>query len=127
MRTVNRVLKIKAAEEKELRKAIFTKLASEKISKKLLYQLITELDFHFNSIYDNYDSEPEETLVKLESVVKEEVRPKGKVGAETLVKIERDFFDREEGLRIFDRSLRRPMSSLYRDYLFEGLKTRKAL
>lgn len=55
MKAVNRVLKIKTTDMKELQKTIISKLSSEKINKKMIYQLIVELDMYLNCIEDNYD------------------------------------------------------------------------
>jgi len=59
MNVVNKVLKVRANEAKELKKVLTSRLTSDKISKKLMYQLIIELDLYLNCIEDNYD-EPSE-------------------------------------------------------------------
>ena len=59
LKTVNRVFKFKVKDSKELNKVLMKKLSSEKMTRKIINQLIVELDLFFNSIHDNYESSVE--------------------------------------------------------------------
>ena len=59
LKTVNRVFKFKVKDSKELNKVLMKKLSSEKMTRKIINQLIVELDLLFNSIHDNYESSVE--------------------------------------------------------------------
>lgn len=63
-KAVNQALKVKATDFRDMRRLIISRLA-EKQNKQVTLQLIVELDLFLTSIYDNYDSEPEEKNLKM--------------------------------------------------------------
>jgi hypothetical protein len=63
-KAVNQALKVKATDFRDMRRLIMSRLA-EKQNKQVTLQLIVELDLFLTSIYDNYDSEPEEKNLKM--------------------------------------------------------------
>lgn len=61
------MLKVRAADFREMTKVLWSRL-SQKQNKSIISDLVVELDLLLTSIYDNYDSDPEDKNLKIENV-----------------------------------------------------------